>query len=208
MSAFAGETTTDVERDSAYCDYTWNWSGHGDYRPLTSVLPAPRFNMNVDHSGRDVKMIFMDNGLVNAMPAVPDGVSGSGMLKDFPELSRSLKQCAKLRQEFLPYFTQGILIGECILTEAADSFYANGYILSDRALIVGMNLGNERTISFNSNIGYWLKSPSDRYKIKTYDDDGKLIEETELQGPLLRLKTPKLQTDQMMLYEILPATST
>jgi len=203
MATFGGETTTDVEGDSAFCDYTWNWSGHGDFRPLTSVLPAPRFNMNIDHSPRDVKLAFMDNGYINAMQAAPDGVTGSAKFSDFPKFSQALKQCAKLRQQFLSYFTDGTLIGECILSKPAEGLHINGYILQDRGLVIACNLAGERSASFSAQLGHWLKSPTDRYQVKSYDSSGKLIDEHQVQGPVWEAETPNLKTDDLIVYEII-----
>lgn len=204
MATFGGETTTDAERDSAFCDYTWNWSGHGDFRPLTSVLPAPRFNMNIDHSPRDVKLAFMDNGYINAMQAAPDGVTGSAKISDFPEFSKALKQCAKLRKQFLRYFTDGTLIGECILTKPAEGLNINGYILPDRGLVIACNLAGERSASFSAQLKHWLKSPTDRYQVKSYDFEGKLIDEQEVKGAVWEATTPPLKAEELIVYEVIP----
>src|SRR5262249_28272222 len=105
----------------------------------TSVMEAPRLNPNIDHSPRDVKLSFMDNLYMDIMPTAPDGPNGSGKITDFPEMSKALKQCAKLRRHFLSYFLDGKLIGECILNEPCEGAHVTAYVLPDRALVMAMN---------------------------------------------------------------------
>ena len=43
-ATFSGEQLWNLEIDSGYLDFTWNWGGWRDCGALTSVLPTPRVN--------------------------------------------------------------------------------------------------------------------------------------------------------------------
>ena len=65
--------------------------------PLTSVFPAPRVNMNVDASAAEAKNAFAYNRYANVQPRRPDDTNGSDLIENHAELSRALKECARLR---------------------------------------------------------------------------------------------------------------
>ncbi len=108
QSTFSGEIGTNMEKEFNFVDYSWNWDyddGY-DYRALTSLLPAPRININIDRSVAEVKCGFADNLYLNVWPRKPDGINGSDYISNHPALSKSLKQCARLRKQFLNYFVE------------------------------------------------------------------------------------------------------
>lgn len=51
--------------------------------------------------------------MLNVWPAKPDHINGSERIANVAELSGTPKICAGLRKQFLPYFTDGVLIGNC-----------------------------------------------------------------------------------------------
>jgi hypothetical protein len=218
-STFSGEPV-ELERDSIYLDYTWMMGNFKDYRPYTSVMEAPRLNPNVDRSARDVKLNFMDNLYMNIMPSKPDGPNGSAMIEDYPEVSRALKQCARLRKQFLLYFLEGKLIGECILSEPCPRSHVTAYIRSDRGLMILMNCDLEhwllsafgsyaegqdqsRSLRFSCDLAHWIPSASGSYKIRSFDIEGKLLRTERVQKAIWQSETGALEKYSLVLYEIL-----
>jgi hypothetical protein len=219
-STFSGEPV-ELERDAIYLDYTWMMGNYKDYRPYTSVMDAPRLNPNVDRSARDVKLNFMDNLYMNIMPSKPDGPNGSAMIADYPEVSRALKQCAGLRKQFLPYFLEGKLIGECILSEPCPGSHVTAYVRPDRGLMILMNCDLEhwvpsasgpyvegqdgqRSFRFSCDLAHWIPSASGSYEIKSFNMDGKLVRTERVQKAIWKSETGALEKYSLVLYEILP----
>jgi hypothetical protein len=120
-----------------YLDYTWNWdySDGCDYRALVSLLPSPRINLNIDRSVSEAKVGFADNLYLNVYPRKPDGVNGSDYISNHPALSKALKQCARLRKQFLNYFVKGTFIGDCILSEDPTDIHVSAYVLPKSMLV-------------------------------------------------------------------------
>ena len=84
----------------------------------------------------------MDNLFLNVWPSKPDGINGSERIANVPELSHTLKTCAALRKQFLPYFTEGVLIGNCLLARSrAPGVRLSAYVLPDRVLAIVLNQG-------------------------------------------------------------------
>ncbi len=108
-SSFSGESVNNIELDSEYLDYTWNWvPAYVDCRAFTGTFSAPRMNVNIDHSASDAVRCFMDNVFLSLLPRkTPYGVNGSGTIEQYPEFSKILKQCADRRRQFLEYFIGG-----------------------------------------------------------------------------------------------------
>src|SRR4029078_11936067 len=131
QSTFSGEAGTNMENEYSFLDYTWNWdySDGCDYRALLGLLPSPRINLNIDVSVSEPKVGFADNFYLNVYPRKPDGVNGSDDISNHPALSRALKQCARLRKQFLNYFVNGTFIGDCILSKSCADAHISTYIL-------------------------------------------------------------------------------
>lgn len=199
-STFSGEELWNVEIDSEYLDYTWNWGGWRDWQAYTSVFPAPRRNCCITWSATSVKQAFMDNLYINIFPRKPDSVNGSDYIANYPELSKALKQCAKLRKQFLPYFTDGALIGNCILAQPSPAAIG-AYVLPDKVLMLVANRGGEGPVSFNTDIGQWLASKSGKYSVKAYDEDGKLTKTISIPNGKWAGETAKLKTWEIALFE-------
>ena len=212
-SVFCGEILN-FETDISYLDYTWSWVTYGDPKPgisgaevrpplISLVTPYMRLNANINASPLKVKKCFMHNLYMNIMPGKPGDVNGSAMIADYPELSQALKQCARLRKQFLGYFTDGKLIGDCILSEKCPEALCSAYILDDRLLIIALNLNNAKALRLKGDLGFWLKSESGQFEVKVYDAKGK-HKNRHVCGKNLREQTGKLQAAEFSFYEISP----
>ncbi len=201
-STFSGEQLWNIDIDSRYLDYTWNWGGYGDYQAYTNAYPAPRFNICISDSAWSVKRGFMDNLYINVFPRKAGSVNGSDWIRNWPDLGAALKQCAALRRQFLPYFTQGSLIGNCILTQWCDSGVVSAYVLPDRALILIMNEGQPHPVNFQYDVRPWVTAPGKRYTLRRYDTQGVLVETKDVSGRGT-LKTPVLNNLDFAIYELI-----
>ncbi len=160
QSTFSAEELNAVEVSCDYLDFTWNWGMMRPCEPVTSVFPTPRVNLNVDTSAEEVKYAFATNRYVNVQPRKPDGANGTDWIASHRELSAALKQCAKLRRQFLAYFVEGTLVAECILREPCPDAVVAGYVLPDKALVVVVNRGAKREIALRCDPRPWLKGVS------------------------------------------------
>ncbi len=203
QSTFSGEAGTNMENECDYLDYTWNWdyNDNCDYRALLSSLKGPRINLNIDQSLLDVKRGFADNLYLNVYPRKPDGVNGSDYISNHQELSKALKQCTRLRKQFLNYFVNGTFIGDCLLSNDCADAHVSAYTLPKSMLVIVFNKGLEKEIDFQSNIQPWLKSSRGRYQVKEYDD-GTLIKTTVINTPLWNVKALAMKNLGISLYEI------
>jgi len=104
-----------------------------------------------------------------------------------------------LRKTFLPYFLDGTLIGDCILSEPCPATHITAYVLPDRALMILINQGAERKVDLTCNLDPWLKS--DRYEVQAFDEDGKLLG-TWKTGSEWHAETKALQSGEMVVFEI------
>lgn len=202
-STFSGEELWNIEIDSNYLDYTWDWGGYRDIRPLTSVLPSPRVNACISSAPDSVKLAFMDNMYLNIFPRKKESVNGSDYINNYPELSKALKQCAKLRKQFLQYFTDGTLIGECILNQACPAAHVTAYVLPDRVMMLLMNRGGEGQVNFSADIGQWLKSATGKNQIRRYDENGQETSKISIAEGKWTGQTEKLAPNEITLYEFI-----
>ena len=200
-STFSGEELWNLELDSGYLDYTWDWGGYRDCRAFTSVFPAPRINSCISYSPLAVKKAFADSLYMNLMPRKKDSVNASDYISSYPDLGKALKQCARLRQRFLRYFTEGTLIGDCILAEPCPGMHVTAYVLPDRALMVLINEGAPRQIPINCDLGAWVRSTSGKYEARCFDEEGAPHAKAEVPTAVWRSNTPKLPSGGMVLYE-------
>lgn len=205
QSTFSGEAGTNMENECDYLDYTWNWDYNDgcDYRALISSLQGgPRINLNIDRSVSEAKVGFADNLYLNVYPRKPDGVNGSDYISNHPELSTALKQCARLRKQFLNYFVNGTFIADCLLSKDCPHAHVSAYTLPKSMLVIVINKGNEKEITFESEIKPWLKSPTGRYKIKEYFD-GSLIKITVIGKSKWTQKTHAMKNMDICMYEVI-----
>jgi hypothetical protein len=213
-AAFSGEITHSAERLSDYLDFTWNWESgswyhHGmkeyrDVRAFHDAFPAPRLNYNINRNAQHIKYAFMDNAYVNIMPSKPDGANGTAWIRDYPELGRVLKQCAQVRKQFLQYFVDGRLIGECLLTKPVNGAHINAYVLPDKVLFIIMNTEKkDKKIDFQIDLSPWLSSKTGKYELRTYDQFGKQMRGKKKIGSQWSAKTQKLKHMDFTIFEFL-----
>lgn len=203
-ATFCGEELWNMEPDSAYLDYTWNWGGYRNCRGFTNAFPAPRINSCITDSALTVKQCFADNLYLNLSPRKKGSTNASGYIGDSEAMSKALKQCTALRQKFLPYFTDGVLIGECLLTEPCPQAWVCSYVLPDKALMVMINLAPKGKVSASCDVGAWLKSAGGKYNVRGFGQNGKLVSNDRFSGAKYALQTPELEAEEMMIYEFLP----
>jgi hypothetical protein len=205
QSTFSGEAGTNMENECDYLDYTWNWDYNDgcDYRALISSLQGgPRINLNIDKSVSEAKIGFADNLYLNVYPRKPDGINGSDYISNHPELSRALKQCARLRKQFLNYFVNGTFIADCLLSKDCPDAHVSTYVLPKSMLVIVINKKNKKEITFEGDIGPWLKSATGRYKIKQYND-GMFVKMTSISKSQWSQKTPEMKNLDICMYEVI-----
>ena len=204
QSTFSAEEVGAMEVSCDYLDYTWNWDMLKDCRATTSAFPTPRINLNVDASPADVKWGFALNRYLNAEPRKPDGANGTDWIANHPELSQALKQCARLRAAFLPYFTEGTLIGECILSQPCPEALVAAYVLPGKVLVIVVNTsGRARAFDLACDPQPWLPSASGNYQVKHYDGAGAMVQTTVLSAAQGHLTTGVLDNGGIRLFEVL-----
>ncbi|MEO8763515.1 MAG: hypothetical protein ABI416_04470 [Ginsengibacter sp.] len=204
QATFSGEAGTNMEYECDYLDYTWNWdySDRCDYRALISSLQGPRINQNIDRSVPEAKIGFADNLYLNIWTRKPDGINGSDYISNHPELSKALKQCARLRKQFLHYFVNGTFIADCLLSKDCPDAHVSAYTLDKSMLVIVINKKDKKEIAFESNIEPWLKSPMGRYKIKQYDD-GTLVKKRDISKSHWSEKTSMMKNMDICIYEVI-----
>jgi hypothetical protein len=202
-STFSGEdvTPTGLEEDGAVLDYTWNWIEGGDEDPILNVLRAPRINWNIQDSPLLVKEAFADGRFINAMPKKPNMPNGTARISEFPLFAAALKEAAGLHTRFLPFFTDGNLLGDSFLSQTPQMF-VRGWQLGDKLLILVLNNKNQKCQAFlKTDLSLWLPQTS-KYDVKEYDASANLISS----GPELGTKwlgiTPPLEASEMAVFEI------
>lgn len=203
-STFSSEELWNMEIDADYLDYTWNWGGFRDCQAFTSVFPSPRINCIVTAAPEVVAMAFLDNLYVNVFPRKTGSVNGSDWIMNHSELSKALTRCAALRKQFLEYFTEGRFIGDCLLGEPCPNTHVAGYILPERALLLVLNRGGRRAVSFQSRLSPWLNSPGGGYTVKQYDSTGTLMKTFRLNNGIWKGEVPEMETLEIGLFEVTP----
>jgi hypothetical protein len=198
-SSFSGESLWNVEVDCEWLDYTWNWGAYADRQAFVNAFPAPRPNVNINRSEAEARFAFMDNLMLNVWPSRPDGINGSARIADAPALSRSLKTCAALRQRFLPYFTNGVLIGNCLLTEPAPGARVSAYVRPGAVLALVLNQGHTGALKFRYDLAPWLPAASGMQMTRT-GEHGKSTRPRAVPASGA-LTTPKMRPLEMAAYE-------
>jgi hypothetical protein len=129
-----------------------------------------------------VKKAFADNLYMNIFPRKAESINGSDYISNYPDLSQALKQCARLKKQFLPYFVEGTLVGDCLLTKPLNGAHVCSYTLPDRALMVFINTSPSRiNIECDVNLAPWIRVAAE-YEIKQYDENGKQICSTKTEA--------------------------
>ena len=176
-ATFSGESTYFFEADIDHLDYTWVWiyrnNDEGqDTAPYSHVVETTRPQMNIDADPLYVKYCFMDNVMINAYPSKPDNVNGSALIKDYPELSKAYKQCAKMRKNYLDYFTKGKILGDCVLSERCKQARITGYVHNVGILIFAVKR-NDATAEIRYDVSQFVSS--DEFTVYLRDADNTLL---------------------------------
>lgn len=203
-STFSAESVAaSLEHDNKVVDYTWNWVDYVDASPILNVLRTPRLNCDVEDSPLVVKQAFCDGLYLNVMPIKPDQPNGTALISEVPSLSSALKETAALRKQFLPFFVDGILLGDSVLSAPTPAF-VRGRQLGDRLLIAVLNAQNQaRHISVRSSLDLWLPQ-AETYQIKYYDSQGKVVKTKSSQVSRWQDVTELLQPLELAFFEIWP----
>lgn len=202
-STFSGESINadSFEVDGKVLDYTWNWVDYVDAGPLLNVLRAPRLNCNVEDSARVVKKAFSDGLYLNVMARKADASTGSALISSEPEMARALKEVASLRKQFLPFFVEGVFIGDSVLSRQTSAF-VRGYTLEKKLLLIVLNdTDNAERVTVRSDLSLWLPSRQS-YIFKYYDSSGKLVRTSHGSGGMWSGSTDLLQADDLGFFEI------
>lgn len=172
-SLFSSECTLWYESDVDNTDFTWNWlywPGRGDFRPYMHIIRTLRPNMNVDSTPSYVKFIFMDNLMMNVYPSRPEDYNGSALISEYPEFSKAVKTCARLRKEYLSYFVDGLMISDCAV-DGDIPCRVTGYLkedTKDMLMIVYKHTDGEVTLPFN--FDYFTDRQDYTYTVKDEED--------------------------------------
>jgi len=205
-ATFAGECLNNLDLDSRWLDYTWNWAlfdERMDWRALVNAYPTPRFNVNVGTSPRAVKQLFADHLFLNVLPSRPEGINGSARISDYPELAQALKMCANLHEKFQTHLEEGLLVGDNLLSQPCPEARVNGYLLPGKALVLVLNTGSKpRSISFTLDMTPWLSSASWRYVVTTYDEVGKVRASRTHSKGRWKETTPLLAPNELAILEV------
>jgi hypothetical protein len=200
QSTFAAEAF-DLERDGAVLDYTWNWVDYVDAGPILNVLRAPRLNCNIEDSPFEVKKCFAEDLYLNVMPSKPDEPNGTAWISAKPALAAALEQVSKLRSQFLPYFVNGIFLGDSFLAVPVPAFI-RGYQLGKSLLVILLNTGTvARYFPLQFDPVLWLPQ-SANFEIKAYDSAGNLLSTEHGSGPRLEFCSGSLEPGDLALIEI------
>jgi len=203
QATFSGESVTNLELDGSLLDYTWNWTDYVDAGPILNVLRAPRLNCGVEDSARVVKKAFSDGLYLNVMPRKPDAPNGSALISSQPEMAKALKEVASLRKQFLPFFVEGVFIGDSMLRQPCSAF-VKGYVHGDKLLVIVLNdQAQAQGVTFQADLGLWLPA-SESYRVQSYDSSGKLRETASVQGARWLGVTPLLQPSELALFVVEP----
>ncbi|MEJ7595745.1 MAG: hypothetical protein WKF77_29900 [Planctomycetaceae bacterium] len=199
-ATFAGEPYFgNIERAAQVLDYTWNWVDYLEATPYVNTLGVPRLNCNIESDPRVVKMAFAENLYLNLMPKVPDDNNGTKLLSEEPALAEAVREVATLRRKFLPYFIDGVALGESVLAKPAcrhvrenlagetggalfrapkfeyPAVFVRGYQLDKKLLLIVLNNDDRpREIDLACNLSLWL--PADGpYRVRHLDPTGEVL---------------------------------
>ncbi len=198
-SSFSGESLWNVEVDCEWLDYTWNWGGYSDRQAFVNAFPAPRPNANINRSEAEARFAFMDNLFLNVWPSKPDNINGSERIANVPGLSRTLKTCAALRKRFLPYFTDGVLIGACLMTGTSPGVRLSAYVLGDRVIAIVLNQGAEGALTVPYDLSPWMQVGAEVQCVLT-SETGESVAPVRVPS-MGKLTTPNLRHLEMVVYE-------
>ena len=79
----------------------------------------------------------MDNYVINVYPSKPENYNGSALIREYPAFSKAVKTCAALRQAYLTYFIDGVMVSDCPVDMDQDvPCRITGYQKEDSMLLI------------------------------------------------------------------------
>jgi hypothetical protein len=118
-------------------------------------------------------------------------------------MAAALKEVASLRKQFLPFFVDGVFIGDSVLSQPSSAF-VRGHVLGDKLLVIVLNDQTQaQWVTFEANLGLWLPA-SESYRVQSYDSSGKPRETASVQGTRWLGVTPLLQPSELALFVVEP----
>ena len=205
QATFSGETVIGrgTEQVGSVLDYTWNWNnGYFETTPVLNVMRTPRLNIGIDDSPLILKKAFCDGIFLNVRPRKIDKPNGTALISEKPEISAALKEVARLHRQFLPYFVEGHVLGNSVLSAPCPIFVC-GHQLPDKLLIIVLNDKTEPTeVSLQSSLDLWLPAVG-TYRVKYYNSQGNLLQTISWKEGFNWIgKSRLLQPLELALFEI------
>jgi len=158
-------------------------------------------NCNIEDSPRAVKRAFCDNLYLNVMPKKPDQPNGTALIAANPPLSAALKLVARLRRQFLSYFSEGVFLGGSMLSEPSAGF-VRGYQLQRKLLVIVLNDHDRaQPVSVRSDLDLWLGS-SKRVRVRYFDESGRVLDESAQSARRWSAVTRVLQPLELAFFEL------
>ena len=142
---------------------------------------------------------FCEGLYLNFMPGRPGNPLANCLIGEKPRLSAVAKQPAALRQQFLPYFVDGLYLGDCV-SHAPGGVAAFGHQLGSRLLIATVNLSgsSDNAVDPTSACGFRAQ----KYSVRSYDGTGKLVGRFVSNASLLRVAVASSRRLELAFVEI------
>ncbi len=208
-SSFSGEELWTMEFDVELLDYTWDWGGHNGYDAFNSVFKYPRINVNNSGDAKKAKNTFIVNNLVNAMPRKLEhpsgniyatGLNGNDWMKNHPDLGTALKHLKAIKEKWMPYFTEGTFISDCLQTRPSSWVSMGAYVYDDSVVMPVMNNRDDaRVLELYYDLVPWI-GEAGSYTMEVYDETLNLIDTQTLQPGEFKVTTPELKSADMLIY--------
>jgi len=133
-----------------------------------------------------LKKLFANNMFFEVGPTSHKIVTGSDTIHEHPELAAALAECNTLRQQFLPFFTDGTLVGDCVLNEHSKCFHVAAHTLGQELLVFVVNLDEEEraTEELTFNVADWL-NVNNGYQSTQYNPHGDVVNKQAHEGDAL-----------------------
>lgn len=220
MATFATECTTTYETESLLIHYTWNWreitvglfnTAHrmADYAaPALSVWKTPRMNLNVEDDPAKIIKGFTDNFYLNFMMRKPDRIWGSARFSDYPHTHRLIMDLSNLRRRFLPYFTQGLLLGDGIMDKDWTVLHTAGYLLEDKILLFVFNDRKRtyREVKVGIELGQWSDNDIKCGEYSIYNIRGERESTEDISDGFFRHTFASIKVNELFIIEIAMST--
>lgn len=220
LATFSGESTGTLEAESQVLHYTWNWrsdvlllfrSAHRlpDYAaPALSVWRAPRLNFNVEDDPVRILKGFADNFFLNFLIRRRNGIWGSGEFRDFPALRKLLSQLARLRRQYLEFFTKGEVLGEGLVREEIEGIHTSGYRLKNRLLLFVVDerrSGPPRRVTLTIDVQRWVPGAGRSIHCEEFSLTHRRPARTIPFRPRMRVTAASLRPGELRGFVVTPA---